>query len=89
MHNGHYIHRQDLATRFLENNCRVQCPRCNYNHNDDPVVFRNRLEAETPGITEWLLEQSREVCKPTRDELKMMIVDYRYKAKILEKKIKK
>jgi hypothetical protein len=87
--NGHYIHRQDLATRFLESNCRPQCERCNSNHNDNPVVFRDKLETETAGITEWLLEQSREVCKPTRDELKMMIVDYRYKVKLLEKKIKK
>ena len=89
MQNGHFIHRVDLSTRFLESNCKPQCAVCNSKHNDDDSAYRKRLELETPGITEWLLEQSREVCKPTRDELKMMIVDYRYKAKILEKKIKK
>lgn len=87
MHNGHFIHRTDMATRFLEANCRPQCPLCNSKHNDDPSIFANRLEAEEKGITAWLLAQSREIVKPTRDELKQLIINYRFKVKILEKKI--
>ncbi len=88
MQNGHFIHRTDFGTRFLESNCRPQCPLCNSKHNDDTSVFAGKLEAEQKGITEWLLEQSREVVKPTRDELKGLIINYRHKVKILEKKIK-
>ena len=88
IHNGHYIHRQDLATRFLEDNCRPQCQRCNAYHNDNPAIFRDKLEKEKYGITTWLLEQSRDVCKPTRDELRGLISEYRFKIKILEHKIK-
>jgi hypothetical protein len=87
--NGHFIHRQDMGTRFLEDNCRPQCPKCNSKHNDDPSIFKNKLEQDKKGITQWLEEQSREIIKPTRDELKQMITDYRYRVKILEKKIKK
>lgn len=89
IHNGHCIHRRDMGTRFLEDNCRPQCPECNQAHNDDPTPFRERLEKEKPSIVSWLEEQSREVCKPTRDELKMLIIDYRHKVKLLENKIKK
>lgn len=88
MQNGHYIHRTDMSTRFLESNCKPQCGLCNSKHNDDPTIFREILEAETPGITTWLLEQSRDVCKPTRDELRGLISEYRFKVKILESKLK-
>lgn len=88
--NGHYVHRIDMATRFLEANCRPQCEQCNSRHNDDPTIFRDALENETNGITSWLREQAREVVKPTRSELKQLIIAYRHKVKILEKqKLKK
>jgi hypothetical protein len=87
--NGHFIHRTDMASRWLEDNCRPQCAECNSRHNDNPEPYRQRLESERKGITDWLLGQSREVVKPTRDELKMMIIDYRHKVKLLEKKLKR
>ncbi len=86
--NGHYIHRIDKATRWMPENCRPQCGICNSKHNDDPSIFRDKLEAETPGITTWLLEQSRDVCKPTREELRGLISEYRFKVKVLESKLK-
>jgi len=85
--NGHYIHREDLGTRFLPDNCRPQCPECNARHNDDKEPFRQRLEAEKKGITDYLQELSREVCKPTRDELKQLLIEYRYKLKLLKQSI--
>jgi hypothetical protein len=88
MQNGHFIHRTDMGTRFLESNCRPQCPLCNSKHNDDPSIYATRLEEEQKGITAWLLEQSREVVKPTRDELKQLTINYRYQVRVLEKKIK-
>jgi hypothetical protein len=88
IHNGHFIHRADMATRFLEDNCKPQCPACNSRHNDDDREYRARLEQEKPGITDWLREQSNQVFKFTREELKQMIAEYRWKVKLLEKKIK-
>ena len=41
------------------------------------------------GITEWLLEQSRQVVKPTRTELKELLLTYRAKLKLVEQKLKK
>jgi hypothetical protein len=87
--NGHYIHRQDMGLRFLSENCRPQCPTCNTRHNDDKEPYRSRLEKEKPGITDWLEEQARLVAKPTRSELKELLVQYRYKLKIAESKLKK
>lgn len=82
--NGHFIHRTDLATRFLEDNCRPQCPNCNRIHNEDSSIFAIKLEQQNKGITEWLLQQSRTVCKPTRDDLKQLLIEYRYKLKVLK-----
>lgn len=82
--NGHFIHRTDLATRFLEDNCKPQCPNCNRIHNEDSSIFANKLEQEKKGITQWLLEQSRQVFKPTRDELKQLLIEYRFKLKLLK-----
>jgi hypothetical protein len=87
--NGHFIHRADMATRFLEDNCRPQCPACNQAHNDDNTPYRTRLEREKPGITTWLEEQARQVVRPTRDELRESLINYRWKVKTLESKLKK
>jgi hypothetical protein len=87
--NGHYIHRGDKGLRFLDDNCRPQCPACNSRHNDDKEPYKSRLEKEKPGITDWLEEQARLVAKPTRSELKELLVQYRYKLKIAESKLKK
>lgn len=89
MQNGHYISRSHMATRFYEKNCRPQCPICNSKHEVDTRPFHDRLEEEEPGITTLLTEMSREIEKPTRDELKSLISEYRFKNKILEKKLKK
>jgi hypothetical protein len=86
---GHYISRKHFATRWLPDNCRPQSEYDNCNLSGNLEVFKKKLEEEKSGITEWLLEQSREVVKPTRDELKEMIIDFRTKSKLLEKKIQK
>ena len=86
MQNGHYIHRTDMATRFLTDNTKPQCPPCNSKHNDDPEPYRTKLEQERNGITEHLLELSRQVVKPTRDELKSLIAELRFKYNLVKKK---
>lgn len=87
IHNSHYIHRTDQATRHLEANCKPMCPSCNNLHNEDNEPYKAALELESSGITDWLLEQSRMVYKPTISEFKEMIIDYRYKVEILKSKL--
>lgn len=82
--NGHFVHRADMATRFLPANCRPQCSTCNSAHNDDDGPFRERLEREQAGLPAWLHEQARMVYKPTRDELRGLIGEFRFKIKALE-----
>lgn len=87
--NGHFIPRIHLATRWLEDNCRPQSEYENCHKHGNLQEFEKRLEEEKPGIVAWLKEQSREVCKPTIDELKTMLADFKWKVKLLEKKLKK
>lgn len=86
--NGHFISRSNLATRFMEENCRPQCPRCNSVHNDDKQPYIEALERDKAGLAQWLESVGRAVVKPSLDELKQLIIAYRFKVKILEKKIK-
>lgn len=86
---GHYISRIHLATRWEENNCRPQNEHCNCNLHGNLEVYKERLEKEQTGITDWLKEQSRQVTKPTRFELKELLLTYRQKLKLVEAKLKK
>lgn len=46
MHCGHFVSRQYLATRWHENNCRIQCAGCNLFGNGKPLDFEERLKKE-------------------------------------------
>lgn len=85
---GHYIPRANLSTRFLEQNCRPQCKTCNEYKSGNLNEFTNNLKKEQLGILDWLLETSKQISKPTRDEVKQLLIQYRYKFNILTKKLK-
>ncbi|OYY99539.1 MAG: hypothetical protein B7Y37_13695 [Sphingobacteriia bacterium 28-36-52] len=89
MSNGHYTSRSNYGLRFMEDNCRVQCYACNSKHETDITPFKIALEKEKQGITEWLETQARQVYKPTREELKQLLAEYRYKLNDVKKKFKK
>lgn len=57
MQNGHWIPRNNLATRFSEENCRPQCVGCNMFQKGRPDVFAVNLINE--GIDIVKLQQSR------------------------------
>jgi hypothetical protein len=57
MQNGHWIPRNNLATRFSEENCRPQCVGCNMFNKGRPDVFAVNLIKE--GIDIVKLQQSR------------------------------
>lgn len=86
-HNSHYIRRGHMGLRFEINNCRVSCPKCNQNHNDNVEPYRSLLEADKPGIIEYLEEQQRLVHKYSQDELKGLLIDFRAKAKLVKSKL--
>jgi hypothetical protein len=86
---GHFISRKHLGLRWDENNCRVQSQHDNEFLDGNLEVFRAKLEQEKPGLVEWLEEQSRQVYKPTREEMRELIAGLRYKLKIVESKLKK
>lgn len=81
---GHYIKRGNLFLRFDPRNTRVQCEGCNIHKSGNYIEFTRRLEAEKLGITEYLLEESRLVYHPTREEIKGIIKEYTHKLKLLK-----
>ena len=83
---GHFIPRIHLSTRWDFNNVKPQCRTCNRVEYGKQQEFAEYLEKEQFGITEYLREQSRTVTKPTRDELKYLVIEYRSKVEILSKK---
>jgi len=46
MQNGHFVSRQYLATRWSEDNCRIQCSGCNLFGNGKPLDFEERLKKD-------------------------------------------
>lgn len=86
---AHYVSRKMLITRFdAKNNLRSCCEGCNCYLDGNLKVFKQRLEEEHKGITEYLEEISREVWKPSNDELQQMLIDFRNKLRIVEQKLK-
>lgn len=86
---GHFISRKHLGLRWSDDNTRPQSEYDNCHLSGNLEVFREKLEAEKPGIVEYLEEQARQVAKPTREEMRELIASLRYKLKIVESKLKK
>jgi hypothetical protein len=87
LQNGHFIPRANLATRFLEENCKPQCVGCNINARGNMKVFEQKLESEHKGIVDWLREQGNSVYKPSRTELKELLIQIRNRLKIAQLKL--
>jgi hypothetical protein len=84
---GHYISRKHLATRFLRENCAIQCCGCNMLGHGRLDVFKTKLEERQKGLSDWLEDQSRGIWKPTRMELKELLVDFRNQLRIAQIKL--
>lgn len=82
---GHFIPRGNLATRWLEQNCRPQSEYDNCFLNGKLDVFESKLEEEKAGTVEYLRELAHTVSKPTRDEIRSLIIEYRHKVNLLKK----
>lgn len=51
---GHFVSRENDCTRWLLDNCRVQCYTCNVTKYGNLKEFEKRLESDIPGITAQL-----------------------------------
>ena len=87
-HAMHFINRQHIATRFLLANLKSGCFTCNVEKRGNLEVYAEKLEKETPGIVEWLIEQSTTITNTTRTELKELLIDFQDKLRRVETKLK-
>lgn len=83
---GHFMGRSNLGTRWMEQNCRPQCMECNYFKTGNIEEFEHRLDQENGGLVEYLQESARQVVKPTKEELKHLILEYRSKLNLAKMK---
>lgn len=88
LQNGHYISRKSAFLRWDFRNLRPQCPYCNTAKHGNLAEYGKRLENESPGITEILLEESRIVHKWSREELKNMAIEFNKQLVVLKNKFK-
>jgi Bacteriophage Lambda NinG protein len=86
---GHYISRSHLSTRWLDLNCRPQSEHDNCALSGNLEVFKRKLDEERSGTSDYLLELSREVSKPSLEDLKQLLIEIKYKLKIAQSKFKK
>ena len=63
MQNGHFVSRSQLATRFDEENVRVQCVGCNVFGRGKTTIFANKLESEKKGITIKLYKNAQAIIR--------------------------
>lgn len=77
LQNGHYISRGHMATRWEEENCRVQCAGCNVFRNGNYTEYSYRLLKEIgEEALDALMERKKEMKSWTIEELKKEIEKY-------------
>lgn len=87
--NMHYIKRgASLFLRYDLRNNKAGCHTCNCTKDGNYIEYAKKLEAEKPGITDILFEESTLYIKVTRDEIKNIITEYTQKVRQLKNKIK-
>ena len=62
---------------------------CNYFKTGNIEEFENKLHDENGALVEYLRETARQVVRPTKDELKSLILEYRAKLSLVKKKFVK
>ena len=58
MHCGHFASRRHMATRWSEDNTRVQCVACNIMRQGEQYRFGRRLDSENAGLPDRILQQA-------------------------------
>lgn len=81
---GHFISRSALYLRWDSRNARNQCNTCNCLKSGNIPEYRKRLNIESPGLPDILQEESYIIWRPTREEIKQIILEYEQKLKNLK-----
>lgn len=84
---GHFIKRGETLLRWDTRNAKCQCPECNVSLYGNMDVYEQRLDQEHPGLPKQLREESREVNKFTREDMKELLIELRYRLKLAESKL--
>ena len=78
MQNGHFQSRKHMATRFDEENCQVQCVKCNIYSSGEQFKFGINLDAKYgEGTAEELEFLARTIYKVSRVEYEEQISYYK------------
>ena len=78
MQNGHFQSRKHLSTRFHEDNCQVQCIKCNIFDSGQQYLFSLRLDEKYgEGTAEELEFLARTIHKVSRAEYEEKISYYK------------
>ena len=78
MQNGHFQSRKHMATRFHEDNCQVQCIKCNIFDSGQQYLFSIRLDEKYgEGTAEELEYLARTIHKVSRVEYEEKISYYK------------
>lgn len=81
----HYISRSCYFLRWDIRNLRPGDKACNEHKGGNLVEYAKKLNEEQPGIVDILLEESNITHKPTREEVRQIILEYTTKFKTLQK----
>jgi hypothetical protein len=85
MQNGHFQSRKHMATRFDEENCQVQCLKCNIFDSGQQYLFSLRLDEKYgEGTAEELEFLARTIHKVSRVEYEEQISYYKKLVKNLK-----
>jgi 5-methylcytosine-specific restriction endonuclease McrA len=75
---GHYVPRQDLATRWDEKNVHIQCKKCNGFRGGEPEKMAAYIDAYYgSGESEELKAKSKDKFRPSRDWMQSKIKHYK------------
>ena len=84
MHNGHFQSRKHTSTRWHENNCRPQCPKCNLYSEGEKWIYGNKLVAELGrDAVDEIVALSHKSVKYSKTDLEYLIDIYKQKVKDL------
>jgi len=84
MHNGHFQSRKHTSTRWHEQNCRPQCPKCNLFCEGEKWIYGNKLVAELGrDMVDDIVALSHKSVKYSKSDLQYLIEIYKQKVKDL------
>lgn len=81
----HYIKRRaSLFLRHDPRNCKSGCDECNCKKGGNYIQYAQRLEEQSPGITDILYTEGNLPYHPSRDEIRSIISEYTNRIKQLK-----